>query len=198
MENLDIFSFDQTIAKLFLESNKYPWEWLNNIEEYIKKIGENLDDTYERYPNNIWISKSASVAKSAEIIGPCIIGHNSNIKHCAYIRENVIIGDNCSVGNSCELKNSILFNGVRADHYNYIGDSILGHKAHLGAGVILSNLRLDRKNIIIQNIDTKRHKVGSFIGDNVEIGCNSVLNPGSIVDKGVKIPPLTSVKGIVK
>ncbi|MBR5227754.1 MAG: UDP-N-acetylglucosamine pyrophosphorylase [Clostridia bacterium] len=195
---MNIFNLSQTIVKPFLESNKCPWEWLNNIEEYIKKIGETLDETYERYPNNIWISKSSSVAKSAEIIGPCIIGHNSKIKHCAYIRENVIIGEECSVGNSCEIKNSILFNGVRADHYNYIGDSILGYKAHLGAGVILSNLRLDKKNIVIQNIDTNRRKVGSFIGDNVEIGCNSVLNPGVIVDKNIKIPPLTSVKGIIK
>ena len=149
--------------------------------------------------DNIWIHKSAKISDSASINGPAIIDEGSEIRHCAFIRGNVIIGKNCVLGNSCEIKDSILVDEAKAPHFNYVGNSIMGYKSHLGAGVILSNLRSDGKNVIIdKKYDTKQRKVGSFLADNVEIGCNSVLNPGTIILHDSSVYPLTSVRGIIK
>lgn len=199
----NLYNLDQTIAKDIFKEKEYPWEVLPLIGDYIKKLGENLDpNEYDKVDDNIWIAKSATVAKTAYINGPCIIGKNSEVRHCAFIRGNALVGDNCVVGNSTELKNVILFNNVQVPHYNYVGDSILGYKSHMGAGSITSNVKQD-KTLVTINVDGKRmetnlKKFGAMIGDNVEVGCNSVLNPGTVVGKNSNIYPLSSVRGYVK
>lgn len=199
----NLYNLDQTIAKDIFEEKEYPWEVLPLIGDYIKKLGKNLDpNEYDKVDDNIWIAKSATVAKTAYINGPCIIGKNSEVRHCAFIRGNALVGDNCVVGNSTELKNVILFNNVQVPHYNYVGDSILGYKSHMGAGSITSNVKQD-KTLVTINVDGKRmetnlKKFGAMLGDNVEVGCNSVLNPGTVVGKNSNIYPLSSVRGYVK
>ena len=186
-----------------LEENlTYPWEALPKISEFIIKLGNKLDkNIYELKGENIWIAKSANVYQTAYIKGPAIIGENAEIRHCAFIRGNAIIGNNTVVGNSTELKNVILFNNVQVPHYNYVGDSILGYKAHMGAGSITSNVKSDKKLVIVKDgnkkIETGLKKFGSMIGDNVEVGCGSILNPGSVIGKNTNIYPLSSVRGVV-
>jgi NDP-sugar pyrophosphorylase family protein len=198
MKSKDIFINKSSIAYGLIESFDYPFEVLDKINEFIMKIGKSLDNNFVCINDNIWIHKSAKIDDSAYIIGPAIIDEGANIRHSAFIRENVIIGKNCVVGNSCEIKNSILFDEVQVPHFNYVGDSILGYKSHLGAGVILSNVRSDKKNIVInKEYETNLRKVGSFLGDYVEVGCNSVLNPGCIIMNNTSIYPLTSVRGII-
>ena len=198
----NLYNLEETIAKELLEKSTYPWEVLPNIGDYILELGKTLDkDEYEKIGENVWIAKSAKVAPTAYINGPAIIGKEAEIRHCAFIRRNAIVGEGAVVGNSTELKNVILFNKVQVPHYNYVGDSILGYKAHMGAGSITSNVKSDKQLVVIKNgtetIETKRKKVGAMLGDNVEVGSGSVLNPGTIVGKNSNIYPLSSVRGVV-
>ena len=198
----NLYNLDETIAKDLLEKFEYPWEVLPEINNFILEIGPKLDpEVYELKGENIWIAKSANVYSSAYIKGPAIIGENAEVRHCAFIRGKAIVGNNAVVGNSTELKNVILFNNVQVPHYNYVGDSILGYKAHMGAGSITSNVKSDKKLVVIKDgaeeIETGLKKIGAMLGDNVEVGCGSVLNPGSIIGKNTNIYPLSSVRGVV-
>ena len=198
----NLYNLEETIAKELLESVTYPWEALPKIEEFILKIGEKLDkEKYEKKGENIWIAKSAKIAPTAYINGPAIIGENAEIRHCAFIRGKAIVGEGAVVGNSTELKNVILFNKVQVPHYNYVGDSILGYKSHMGAGSITSNVKSDKKLVIVkkgkETIETGLKKFGAMLGDNVEVGCGSVLNPGTVIGSNTNIYPLSSVRGVV-
>lgn len=198
-----LYNLDETIAKDLLKKYIYPWEVLPHIEEYIINLGNTLNkDEYNNVGKNIWIHKTAKVYDTAYIGENCIICKDAEVRHCAFIRKNAIIGEGTVVGNSTELKNVILFNKVQVPHYNYVGDSILGYKSHMGAGSITSNVKSDKKLIVIkyeqEKIDTGMKKIGAMIGDNVEVGCGSVLNPGTIIGKETNIYPLSSVRGIVK
>lgn len=202
MKITDLFSLENTIAKPLLEQYVYPWEALAHIEEFIIKLGESLPkDEYTSPAKGFWIHKSAKIAPTAGIIGPVIIGPGAEIRHCAYIRGKVIVGANTVVGNSSELKNTILFDNVQVPHYNYVGDSILGYKAHMGAGSITSNVKSDKTLVSVHaadgDIETGLKKFGAMIGDNVEVGCGSVLNPGTIIGKNTNIYPLSSVRTCV-
>lgn len=197
MKTNEIFINYNTIANDLIKEYEYPFEILPNIKEYIIELGNTLDDDYIKKEDNVWIHKTANVCESAKIIGPCIIDSNANIRHCAFIRGSVIIGKNCVLGNSCEIKNAILFDDVQVPHFNYIGDSILGYHSHMGAGSITSNVKSDKGLVVINNIETNLKKVGAFLGDFVEVGCNSVLNPGTIIGSNTNIYPLTSVRGII-
>ena len=197
-----LFNLDETIASGIFDGVTYPWEVLPKIKDYIIELVNTLPtEEYDHPSENIWIAKSASVAPTAYINGPCIIGRNAEVRHCAFIRGNAIVGEGAVVGYSTELKNVILFNMVQVPHYNYVGDSILGFKAHMGAGSITSNVKSDKKLITIKgpdcNIDTGIKKIGAFLGDNVEVGCGSVLNPGTIVGRESNIYPLSSVRGFI-
>lgn len=199
----NLYNLDETIAKALLEKYTYPWEVLPHIEEFILELGKTLNkDEYEQIGENVWIHKTAKVYKSAYIGENCIICEGAEVRHCAFIRKNAIIGKNAVVGNSTELKNVILFNNVQVPHYNYVGDSILGYKSHMGAGSITSNVKSDKKLVVIKNgdekIETGMKKIGAMLGDNVEVGCGSVLNPGTIVGKNTNIYPLSSVRGVIK
>ena len=198
----NLYNLEETMAKGLLENLTYPWEALPKISEFIKELGPKLNpEIYEQKGENIWIAKSADIALTSYIKGPVIIGENAEIRHCAFIRGNAIVGNNTVVGNSTELKNVILFNNVQVPHYNYVGDSILGYKAHMGAGSITSNVKSDKKLVIVkygtQTIETGLKKFGAMIGDNVEIGCGSVLNPGSVIGANTNIYPLSSVRGVI-
>lgn len=201
IENL--YNLNETIAKELLENAIYPWEVLPKISEFILKLGASLPkEEYNQVEENVWIAKSAKIAPTAYIHGPAIIGKETEIRHCAFIRGNAIVGDGAVVGNSTELKNAILFNKVQVPHYNYVGDSILGYKAHMGAGSIASNVKSDKKLVVVRNenekIETGLKKFGAMIGDEVEVGCGSVLNPGTVVGKRSNIYPLSCVRGVVK
>ena len=198
----NLFDLSNTIAAPVFEGCEYPWEVLPKIGEFIVKLGETLpEDEYEKAGENVWIARTSKVFPSAYINGPCIIGKNAEVRHCAFIRGNAIVGEGAVVGNSTELKNVILFNKVQVPHYNYVGDSVLGFKAHMGAGSITSNVKSDKKLVVINNqgvkIETGLKKVGAFLGDNVEVGCGSVLNPGTVVGRESNIYPLSSVRGVV-
>ncbi len=202
IEIKSLFDLNETIAAKVFEGCRFPWEVLSKIGEFIVELGNTLpENEYEKRGDNVWIAKSAKVFPSAYINGPCIIDKDAEVRHCAFIRGNAIVGSGAVVGNSTELKNVILFNKVQVPHYNYVGDSILGYKAHMGAGSITSNVKSDKKLITIKgpdgNIDTGIKKIGSFLGDNVEIGCGSVLNPGTIVGRESNVYPLSSVRGFV-
>lgn len=198
IKNSELYNLEGNILKELFDRYSYSYEILPNIHDYILELGSKLNNDYTKLDNNVWIHKSVKMADSVEIVGPAIIMENAILRHNAFIRENVIVGPGCVVGNSCEVKNSILISNVEVAHFNYVGDSILGNKAHLGAGVILSNLRLDKKNIRINHEETNLRKIGAFIGDNVQIGCNSVICPGTIIYPNVIIYPLKVVRGIVK
>ena len=198
----ELYNLEETIAKELLESVTYPWEALPKIADFIIEIGNKLDpEKYEKKGENVWIAKSAKVAPTAYINGPAIIGEDAEIRHCAFIRGKAIVGNGAVVGNSTELKNVILFNKVQVPHYNYVGDSILGYKSHMGAGSITSNVKSDKKLVVVKNgneqIETGIKKFGAMLGDEVEIGCGSVLNPGSVIGKNTNIYPLSSVRGVV-
>lgn len=198
----DLYSLDETIAKDIFEGATYPWEVLPKISSFILELGATLsEEEYDKRGDDIWIAKSANVFPSAYIHGPAIIGKNAEVRHCAFIRGNAIVGEGAVVGNSTELKNVILFNKVQVPHYNYVGDAILGYKAHMGAGSITSNVRSDKKLIKVkvgdEVIETGLKKFGAMLGDEVEVGCGSVLNPGSVVGKRSQIYPLSSVREVV-
>ena len=206
MENAKIsnlYDLDQTIAKDLFEGLTYPWEALAKISDFIKKIGPTLDpEKFEQRGENIWVAKSAKVAPTASLNGPLIIDEEAEIRHCAFIRGSAIVGKGSVIGNSTELKNDIIFNSVQVSHYNYVGDSILGYKAHMGAGSITSNVKSDKKLVLIKNgdkrIETGLKKFGAMIGDEVEVGCGSVLNPVTVIGKNSNIYPLSSVRGVIK
>lgn len=198
----NLYNLDETIAKELLEKYEYPWEVLPEINDFIIELGNKLDENkYNKVGEDIWIAKNAKVAPTAYIHGPSIIGENSEIRHCAFIRGKAIVGEGAVVGNSTELKNVILFNKVQVPHYNYVGDSILGYKSHMGAGSITSNVKSDKKLVVIKNkeeqIETGLKKFGAMLGDEVEVGCGSVLNPGTVIGRNTNIYPLSSVRGIV-
>lgn len=202
LKNQYFFDSTQTIASRLFSETDYPWEILPKINAFILEIGPKLPtDEYNQVAEDIWIAKSAKVAESASITGPAIIGKDTEVRHCAFIRGNAIVGEGAVVGNSTELKNVILFNKVQVPHYNYVGDSILGYKAHMGAGSITSNVKSDKTLVTVnysgEKIPTMLKKVGALIGDNVEVGCNSVLNPGSIIGRNSHIYPLSMVRGYV-
>ena len=205
MENCKInnlFSLDESIAKDLLIKYTYPWEVLPHISEFILELGKKLPkDEYNKIGEDVWIHKTAKVFESAYIHGPAIICKDAEIRHCAFIRANAIVGEGAVIGNSTELKNVIIFNKCEVPHYNYVGDSILGYKAHMGAGSITSNIKSDRKLVVIKDgdekIETGLKKIGAMLGDNVEVGCGSVLNPGTIVGKNTNIYPLSSVRGVI-
>ena len=206
MENIkinDLYDLEKTIVKDIFNGVTYPWEVLAKINDFIIELGNSLDkNEFEEIGENIWAHKTCKIAKSAYINGPVIIDENAEIRHCAFIRGKAIIGKNSVVGNSTELKNVILFDNVQVPHYNYVGDSILGYKSHMGAGSITSNVKSDKKLVVIKNgetkIETTLKKVGAMIGDNVEVGCGSILNPGTIIGRNTNIYPLSSVRGVVK
>ena len=189
----ELFNLDKTISKDYLNKYKYPFEVRDNINNIIIDLFSKLDNDYLMIKENVYAHKSAAIGKNVEIIGPCIIGKNTEIRHNAYIRENVIIGDNVVIGNSCEIKNSIIFDDAQIPHFNYVGDSILGNFTHLGAGVVIANLRLDKRNVQVENEETSLRKIGAFIGDRTEIGCNSVICPGTAIEKDSIIYPLSVV-----
>lgn len=200
IENL--FDLNETIASDIFDGITYPWEVLSKIGDFILELGATLsEEDYIKQGNDVWIAKSAKVAPTASINGPVIIGKNAEIRHCAFIRGKAIVGEGAVVGNSTELKNVVLFNKVQVPHYNYVGDSILGYKAHMGAGSITSNIKSDRSPVTIkmdcEKIETGLIKMGAILGDQVEVGCNSVLNPGTIVGKDTNIYPLSMVRGFV-
>lgn len=197
-----LYNLDETMAKPLLEKVTYPWEVLPLIKDFILELGQNLDaDEYIKRGEDIWIHKTAKVFESAYIAGPCIIGKDTEVRQCAFIRGNALVGDNCVIGNSTELKNVIIFNNVQVPHYNYVGDSVLGYKSHMGAGSITSNVKSDKTLVHVKgdgfDIPTGLKKFGAMLGDHVEVGCNSVLNPGTVVGPGTNIYPLSSVRGYV-
>lgn len=198
----ELYTLEETIAKDIFEGATYPWEVLPKIGSFIKELGETLSsEEYDKVGEDVWIAKSANVFESAYIHGPAIIGKNAEVRHCAFIRGNAIVGEGAVVGNSTELKNVILFNKVQVPHYNYVGDSILGYKAHMGAGSITSNVKSDKKLVVIKTpegpVETGLKKFGAMLGDEVEVGCGTVLNPGSVVGSHTNIYPLSSVRGFV-
>ncbi len=198
----NLLDLNETIAAELFEGKTYPWEVLPQIGAFIVKLGETLsEEEYDCIDGNIWIAKTASVAPSACINGPTIIGKDAEIRHCAFIRGNAIVGEGAVVGNSTELKNVVLFNKVQVPHYNYVGDSVLGYKAHMGAGSICSNVKSDKKLVVVkykdQAIETGIKKFGAMLGDNVEVGCGSVLNPGTVIGRNSNVYPLSPVRGCV-
>ena len=201
MKIKELYDLNHTKAKDYLSKYEYPWEALASIKDFILELGKSLDtNEYKEIKENVWVHKSAKVFDSAYLGSPCIIGENTEIRQCAFIRGSALVGDNCVIGNSCELKNVIIFDNAEVPHFNYVGDSILGFKAHMGAGSITSNVKSDRTLVVIHgdtNIETGIKKVGAFLGDYAEIGCNSVLNPGTVIGRHSNVYPLSSVRGVV-
>ena len=197
----NLFDLNHTRSAAYLRQFQYPWQALPGIKEMILQLGQALpEEEFQQINPQVWVHKTAKIAPSAYLGAPCIIGANSDVRHCAFIRGSALVGDNCVVGNSVELKNVILFDNVQVPHFNYVGDSILGYKAHMGAGAITSNIKADRTPVVIhseEEIPTGMKKVGAMLGDYADIGCNSVLNPGCIVGRRTNIYPLCNVRGIV-
>lgn len=198
----DLYTLEETIAADLFQDKVYPWEVLPQIGEFINKLGSALDENiYEKRGENIWVAKSAKIAPTACLNGPLIIDEDAEIRHCAFVRGNAIVGKGAVVGNSTELKNVVLFNKVQVPHYNYVGDSILGYKAHMGAGSITSNVKSDKTLVTVKTkeecIETGLKKFGAMLGDNVEVGCNSVLNPGTVIGRESNIYPTSCVRGVV-
>lgn len=197
-----LYNLEETIARDLFEGAVYPWEVLPKISSFILQLGSTLDpEEYEKRGEDVWVAKSATVAPTAYIHGPAIIGKGAEVRHCAFIRGNAIVGEGAVVGNSTELKNVVLFNKVQVPHYNYVGDSILGYKAHMGAGSITSNVKSDKKLVVVKDgkerMETGLKKFGAMLGDEVEVGCGSVLNPGTVVGPHSNIYPLSSVREVV-
>ena len=197
----EMLDLTHTIAAPLFEGKTYAWEVLSEIKDYILKIGPTLPkDEFDNPKEGVWIAKDANVFESAYIGAPCIIDHNATVRHCAFIRESAIVGKGATVGNSVELKNVILFDDVETPHYNYVGDSVLGWHAHMGAGSITSNVKADRKNVVVhgdEDIETGRRKFGAILGDYAEIGCNAVLNPGTVVGSHSNVYPVAAVRGVI-
>ena len=202
MKTVNMFDLSHTKAKALLENTTYPWEALPKIGEFVKTLGESLPSSkYRKISEDVWVSKTAKIYPNNYIAGPTIIGHNTEVRPGAFIRGNVLVGENCVVGNSTELKNVILFDNVQVPHYNYVGDSIFGYKAHTGAGAITSNVKQDKTLVTVnvngEKIPTGLRKFGAMLGDRVEVGCNAVMNPGTVVGRNSRIYPLSMVRGFV-
>lgn len=202
IEIKELFDLTHTQAADYLSAFRYPWEALDGIKQMILDLGKKLPaEEYEQRAEGVWVHKTAKVFQSAYLGAPCIIGPETEVRHCAFIRGSALVGANCVVGNSVELKNVILFDNVQVPHYNYVGDSILGYKSHMGAGSITSNVKSDKSLIVIHNgderIETGRKKIGAILGDCVEVGCNSVLNPGTIIGRNSNVYPVSCVRGVV-
>lgn len=208
MENakiVNLYDLTQSIAGEYLAQFTYPWEALGGISDFIREIGPKLDpEVYEKRGEDIWVAKSATIAPTASLNGPLIIDEDVEVRQCAFIRGSAIVGKGSVVGNSTELKNVIIFNSVQVPHYNYVGDSILGYKSHMGAGSITSNVKSDKTPVVVKDkfdsgeeIETGRKKFGAMLGDHVEVGCNSVLNPGTVIGRDCNVYPLSSVRGVI-
>lgn len=198
----DLYDLDHTLAKDYLLQFTYPWEALKGIKDFILQLGPALDpEEYEEVSENVWVHKTAKVFPSAYLGSPCIIGPNTEVRHCAFIRGSALVGADCVVGNSVELKNVILFDHVQTPHYNYVGDSILGYYSHMGAGSITSNVKADKKLVVVKNgterIETGIKKFGAMLGDHVEVGCNAVLNPGTVIGRNSNVYPTSCVRGVI-
>ena len=196
----DLYDLNHTLAADYLRQFTYPWQALDGIKELILSLGSTLGEEYEEVQPTVWVHKTATVFPSAYLGAPCIIGPETEVRHCAFIRGSALVGANCVVGNSVELKNVILFDNVQVPHYNYVGDSILGYKSHMGAGSITSNVKADKTPVVVKGdecIETGRKKFGAMLGDFVEIGCNSVLNPGTVVGPHSNVYPTSCVRGVI-
>ena len=196
----DLYDLEHTLAKDYLAGFTYPWEALKGIKDMIIALGATLGEDYMEITPQVWVHKTAKIAPTAYIGAPAIIGPNTEVRHCAFVRGSALVGDTCVVGNSVELKNVIIFDNVQVPHYNYVGDSILGHRSHMGAGSITSNVRSDKALVVIhgeQEIPTEQKKVGAMLGDRVEVGCNSVLNPGTIIGRDSNVYPTSCVRGVI-
>ncbi len=197
----DLYDFGHTLAADYLRQFTYPWEALSGIKQLIIGLGEKLGDDYEEREEHVWVHRTASVFPSAYLGAPCIIGPNTEVRHCAFIRGSALVGSDCVVGNSVELKNVILFDHVQTPHFNYVGDSILGYCSHMGAGSITSNVRSDKKPVVVhsgtEQIETGLRKFGAMLGDYVEVGCNAVCNPGTVIGRHSSVYPTSSVRGVV-
>lgn len=202
MKTIELFDLCHTFASEYLAQYEYPWEALKGIKDFILSLGTSLDkNSYKEVLPSVWIHKTANIASTAYVDPPCIICAGSELRHCAFIRGNVLIGENCVVGNSTELKNVILFDGVQVPHFNYVGDSILGFKSHMGAGAITSNVKNDKSYVVVKESGESNYtglkKFGAILGDFVEVGCNSVLNPGTVIGRNTNIYPLSCVRGVI-
>ena len=196
----NLYDLTHTLAGKYLKGFTYPWEALKGIKDMIVALGETLGEEYQQVSPQVWVHKTAKVAPTAYLGAPCIIGAGTEVRHCAFVRGAALVGENCVVGNSVELKNVILFDNVQVPHYNYVGDSILGYKSHMGAGSITSNVKSDKTLVVIRTqppIPTEQKKVGAMLGDFVEVGCNSVLNPGTVIGRHSNVYPLSCVRGVV-
>lgn len=200
----DLYDLDHTLAKEYLSQYQYPWEALKGIKDFILQLGPTLPkDEYTEVSEHVWVHKTAHVFPSAYLGAPCIIGPNTEVRHCAFIRSSALVGADCVVGNSVELKNVILFDHVQTPHYNYVGDSILGYYSHMGAGSITSNVKSDKQLIVVhdrfnnENMEIGLKKMGAMLGDHVEVGCNSVLNPGTVIGRNCRVYPTSCVRGVI-
>ena len=197
----DLYDLTHSLAGNYLSTFAYPWQALSGIKDLILTLGPQLGEDFEQRLPQVWVHKTAAVSPTAYLGAPCIIGANTEVRHCAFIRGSALVGENCVVGNSVELKNVILFDNVQVPHYNYVGDSILGYKSHMGAGSLTSNVKSDKTLVVVKNgsekIETGLKKFGAMLGDHVEVGCNSVLNPGTVIGKNTNIYPLSCVRGTV-
>ena len=201
LKTRDLYDLDHTIAAKYLENYEYPWQALKGIKDLILSLGPNLGADFTEVSPSVWVHKTAVVFPSAYLGAPCIIGANTEVRHCAFIRGSALVGEGCVVGNSVELKNVILFDGVQVPHYNYVGDSILGYKSHMGAGSVTSNVKSDKSLVVVKNGDEKAEtglkKFGAMLGDFVEVGCNSVLNPGTVIGRHSNVYPTSCVRGMI-
>ena len=201
MTTLELYDLNHTIAKAYLADFTYPWQALKGIKDLILTLGAALGEDYEEVAPTVWVHKTATVAPTAFLGAPCIIGAGTEVRHCAFVRGSALVGENCVVGNSVELKNVILFDNVQVPHYNYVGDSILGYKSHMGAGSVTSNVKSDKTLVTVKNgeerIETGLKKFGAMLGDFVEVGCNSVLNPGTVIGRNSNVYPTSCVRGVV-
>ena len=202
LKTKDLFDLSHTLAAPLLEDTEYPWEALDGIRDFILALGPTLpQDEYDEIAPQVWVAKDAEVYPSAALGAPCINGHKTDVRHCAFIRGSALIGDGAVVGNSVEIKNAILFDGVQVPHFNYVGDSIMGYKSHMGAGAVTSNVKSDKSLVVVKDgnekIPTGLKKFGAMVGDLAEVGCNSVLNPGAVLGKRVSVYPASCVRGVV-
>ena len=201
LNTLQLYDLNHSLAGAYLDGFDYPWQALGGIKDLILTLGPGLGEAYTEITPSVWVHKTAVIAPTAYLGAPCIIGANTEVRHCAYIRGSALVGDNCVVGNSVELKNVILFDNVQVPHYNYVGDSILGYKSHMGAGAVTSNVKSDKTLVVVKNgdekIETGLKKFGAMLGDFVEVGCNSVLNPGTVIGRHSNVYPTSCVRGMV-
>ena len=197
MKTAELFDLGHTMAANYLREFEYPWQALAGIKNLILELGSHLPEEYEQRQPGVWVHKTAAVAPTAYLGAPCIIGANTEVRHCAFVRGSALVGENCVVGNSVEVKNAIIFDNVQVPHYNYVGDSILGYKSHMGAGAVTSNVKSDRSLVKVAGMETGLKKFGAILGDHVEVGCNSVLNPGTVIGRNSNIYPLSCVRGVV-